>query len=166
MSPERSWRKMRETVTDDLGSKLSDFLRQSEPSLEEEAAASPEYELRTGEKYVFSFLPPGQGQPFRVTFEVPYAAIDQEAQHPRRDPYEEAFRREMSAFERMLPGLLRTHEGLYVAVLDENIIDDDTDELALAARLEQSHRNEFVLVRKVSSQKVQDYMESPEVELR
>jgi hypothetical protein len=39
--------------------------------------------------------------------------------------------REYAAFKRLLPELLKTHRGKYVAAHEEGMVDCDTDEIAL-----------------------------------
>jgi hypothetical protein len=43
--------------------------------------------------------------------------------------------REYRAFRRLLPELLKTHKGRYVAVHDENVVDSDSDDIALIQRV-------------------------------
>jgi len=43
--------------------------------------------------------------------------------------------REYHAFLRMLPDLLTTHRGRFVAVHNEQIVDDDMDDIALVQRV-------------------------------
>jgi hypothetical protein len=43
--------------------------------------------------------------------------------------------REYGAFRRLLPQLLQTQSGKYVAVHEERVIDTDADEMALIARV-------------------------------
>jgi hypothetical protein len=45
------------------------------------------------------------------------------------------FDRERAAFWRLLPELLKTHQGQYVAIHEEQVIDSDADDLALLARV-------------------------------
>lgn len=40
--------------------------------------------------------------------------------------------REFAAFERLLPGLLRTHRGRFVAIHDGDVVDSGGDKLILA----------------------------------
>ncbi|MBM3982806.1 MAG: hypothetical protein FJ304_21555 [Planctomycetes bacterium] len=47
------------------------------------------------------------------------------------------FERERRAFFRLLPELLGTHRGQYVAVHDERVIDTGPDQIALALRVRQ-----------------------------
>src|SRR5262245_4107865 len=42
--------------------------------------------------------------------------------------------REHRAFLRLLPDLLKTHRGLYVAIHDEQVIDSDADKIVLIER--------------------------------
>jgi len=48
---------------------------------------------------------------------------------------DDAFERERAAFERLKPELLKTHRGKFVAVVDEQIVDEDTDRIKLALRV-------------------------------
>jgi len=50
---------------------------------------------------------------------------------PRRSKWE----REHRAFRCLLPQLLQTHRGKYVAVHDEQVIDSDSDAMALILRV-------------------------------
>ena len=43
--------------------------------------------------------------------------------------------REQQAFERLLPELLRTHRGLYVAICEEKVVDAGPIELEVAIRV-------------------------------
>jgi len=81
--------------------------------------------------------------------------------------YHEEFQRETSAFDALLPGLLESSlAGAFVAVSGGQVIDKDEDEFALAARVERTHRDRFVLIRQVSQRTTQDFLESPEVDMR
>jgi hypothetical protein len=83
------------------------------------------------------------------------------SQDPRLRDYE----KEDMAFQRLLPQLLRDRPGKFVAIRNGEIIDEDMDEIGLARRLQREHRNEFVLVRQVTSKTgSEDYLESPEGE--
>ena len=46
------------------------------------------------------------------------------------------FERERRAFFRLLPGLLATHPGQYVAIHDEQVVDSGSDQLAVALRVQ------------------------------
>lgn len=44
--------------------------------------------------------------------------------------------REYQAFLRLLPQLLETHRGKYVAIHNEQVVDSDTDDVALILRVQ------------------------------
>jgi hypothetical protein len=44
--------------------------------------------------------------------------------------------REYRAFLRLLPSLLATHRGKYIAIHNEQIVDSDTDDVALILRVQ------------------------------
>lgn len=71
------------------------------------------------------------------------------AEEPIEELHRAAFERERQAFERMESDLLAGHHGLFVAVRDGRIVDEDPDEVALARRLQRDYPNSFVLVRQV-----------------
>jgi hypothetical protein len=50
---------------------------------------------------------------------------------PRRTKWD----RECQAFRQLLPQLLATHRGLYVAVHEEQVVDSGDDKIALALRV-------------------------------
>lgn len=50
-------------------------------------------------------------------------------------PPRSKWEREYRAFRRLLPQLLATHRGRYVAVHDGQVLDADTDEMALILRV-------------------------------
>jgi Family of unknown function (DUF5678) len=79
--------------------------------------------------------------------------------------YQSAYVRECKAFVKMLPELLQKAKGQYVAIRGEKVIDRDTDEIALAKRMESKYRAEFVLIEKVTEEQTVGYLESPEEEL-
>ena len=43
--------------------------------------------------------------------------------------------REYRAFQKLLPSLLQTHRGQFVAIHDEQVVDSGDDEIALAQRV-------------------------------
>lgn len=45
------------------------------------------------------------------------------------------FERERRAFYRLLPALLNTHRGQYVAIHDEQVVDSDSDQVEVALRV-------------------------------
>lgn len=79
------------------------------------------------------------------------------------DCYRE-FQRDSQAFEALLPTLLTTRPTRFVAIYKGELIDEDEDEFALARRMEDLHRSEFVLIRRVCEDgEPEDLMQSPEV---
>jgi hypothetical protein len=50
-------------------------------------------------------------------------------------PIEDKWRREQRAFQRLLPDLLHTHAGKYVAIHDEQVVDTDGDLVTLGRRV-------------------------------
>ncbi len=58
--------------------------------------------------------------------------------------------REMAAYERMKSDLLKTHKGQYVAILDGQLIDADSDEVALAKRVYAKHGYRTLLMRGIT----------------
>lgn len=94
------------------------------------------------------------------------ASESPESDMPVLGDHQEEFQREMSAFDSLLPDLLRSHPGVFVAVFEGQVIDKDEDEFVLAERVERTHRDRFVLIRRVSQEMTQDFLESPEVDMR
>jgi len=116
-------------------------------------------------RYIFFVKPEGYDNLIDVTLDFPNPSIDQERDLQSRQPFQSDFDREQRAFIKILPDLLKTLSGQYVAVLGGAVIDQDSDEIRLAERVESNHRSEFVLIRKVSQDQTDDYLESPEEEL-
>jgi len=140
----------------------------SQPAIQEQTA-SILYELPAYSKYVVSIPVPGYDEPFFVALGVPpkrgNKSIDKEQALLPVDRSAREFEQENRAFEQLLPELLGTKSGQFVAVFDGRVIDCDGDEFSLAARVERSHRGAFVLIRKVVPVQVAgDYLESPEWE--
>lgn len=48
------------------------------------------------------------------------------------------FERELRAFKRLLPGLLATHAGRYVAIHDDRVVDEGEDDVELVGRVHKS----------------------------
>ena len=59
----------------------------------------------------------------------------QEREAKTRAGSDEAFERERAAFERLKPELLKTHRGKFVAVVNEQVVDADTDRVKLVLRV-------------------------------
>ena len=51
------------------------------------------------------------------------------------DPIQEKFQRERRAFLRLLPELLKTHRGQYVAIHEEQVVDSGDDQFTIARRV-------------------------------
>ena|SRR3989344_2647856 len=67
------------------------------------------------------------------------------------DVHLEAHRREIAAFEKMLPRLMVAYgDGHYVAILKGEVIDNDSDKKALMDRTYFDYPKDYVLVRKVT----------------
>jgi hypothetical protein len=49
-------------------------------------------------------------------------------------PPEDKFRREQQAFSKLLPELLRTHRGQYVAIHEGQVVDSGEDQIDVAER--------------------------------
>jgi hypothetical protein len=54
--------------------------------------------------------------------------------HPTTLP-QSKWEREYQAFRRLLPQMISTHRGQYVAIHNEQVVDSDQDKLALALRV-------------------------------
>jgi len=76
-----------------------------------------------------------------------------------------SFQREWIAFQQLLPLLLKTHLGKYVAFAEGNLVDEDKDEIKLAKRIEQRYRDRFVLIRQVCQEDTEDQLPSPEADI-
>lgn len=66
------------------------------------------------------------------------------------------------AFQRLLPELLRTHQNLFVAIHDGQVVDSDADNLALAQRVMARFGKEQVYIQKVCQQPRIFELPSPE----
>ncbi|CAN5154371.1 hypothetical protein BH10PLA2_BH10PLA2_02240 [soil metagenome] len=60
--------------------------------------------------------------------------------------------REYQAFQRLLPKLLETDRGLFVAIHNEQVVDKDLDEMALITRTQTKVGNVDIHVGKVGEQ--------------
>ena len=58
---------------------------------------------------------------------------------PPLQPARTKWEREYQAFLRLLPELLKTHRGQYVAVHEGEVVDSGPDKIALALRAYQTH---------------------------
>ena len=145
--------------SDDAGEMLPNLFAQAK---RESIQGKSDYE-----DYVFSVMPSGYKGPCKLTvsFPAPIRSIDPDVSPSMPDSGIADFEQESAAFQELLPHILQSHKERFIAIRDGKIIDDDIDEIALAQRLEKTHRNEFVLVRKVTPEvEREDYLESPETE--
>jgi len=62
----------------------------------------------------------------------------------------------LEAFRQLLPQLLESHAGQFVALADGKVVDSDPDDWALVERLARQHAHHPVLLRKVDSQALDD----------
>jgi hypothetical protein len=62
-----------------------------------------------------------------------------------------AVARERAAYLRLYPELQHTHAGQYIAIYNEQLIDADSDEAALFARIDDAYPDEFVWMTRVES---------------
>jgi hypothetical protein len=76
-----------------------------------------------------------------------------------------AFEPEQAAFREMLPKLMQSCKGWFVAFRKGELIDKDEDEFALARRLDRQFKSEFVLVTRVSEEAEPVILDSPEGEI-
>ena len=76
------------------------------------------------------------------------------------DPKCEAMNREVAAYKALYPELVRSHMGQYVAISNGQLVDSDTDPVALLERVRQKFSNQVVLRRKVESS------DTPEIHVR
>jgi len=139
-------------------------MRASLESVRKGRTEPEEYGRSLKEIYVFSFRPEGYEDTFRVSFEVPRRDIDTESEPINLHPFEAAFTREQTAFFEVLPQLLRRAPGKFAAFRNGRLVDEDADEFALAARIEQAYRGEFVLIRRIAAACPEDCLDSPESE--
>jgi hypothetical protein len=61
-----------------------------------------------------------------------------------------AMEQEQAAFRQMLPELLRQYKDQYVAICRGEVIDHDSNQVALVVRLDQTHPDDVVLVKLVT----------------
>jgi hypothetical protein len=86
--------------------------------------------------------------------------IEKQSDAVEQDPSYADFLREEAAFERLLPALLNTIPGRYVAVLDGKVIDQDKNQFTLAERISGKYPERFVLIERVSREP-EDYYATP-----
>ncbi len=91
--------------------------------------------------------------------------IEKQSESVEQDRCYADFLREEAAFARLLPDLLKSAPGSYVAVLDGKVIDQDASEIALAERVIGEHSERFVLSQRVSRESFDECFDSPEAGL-
>ena len=72
---------------------------------------------------------------------------------PQQKEWDEVYAYEEKAFAQVLPELLQSHKGQYVAVKNQQLIDSDTDLGELHSRVRKIYPDEFVLMTQV----IEDY---------
>lgn len=78
--------------------------------------------------------------------------------HPQRAQMEA----ELAAFERQKQELIARYAGRYVAVHAGKVIDDDSDKIELATRIDEQFPNDVVLIKQVKAEPDQELvMRSP-----
>lgn len=65
----------------------------------------------------------------RQSMALPAPNIDSPGPPPQK------WQREYQAFQRLLPPLLQTHRGQFVAIHEEQVVDSDADDIALVLRV-------------------------------
>src|SRR5438105_13297028 len=73
---------------------------------------------------------------------------------PKLEPLEppSKWEREYAAFKRLLPELLKTHRGKYVAIHEERMVDSDTEQIPLILRVRDRIGNVAIHVDLVTDQ--------------
>ena len=71
---------------------------------------------------------------------------------PEAAPPRTKWEREYEAFKRLLPQLLPSYRGQYVAIHDERVVDSDPDEIALIQRVHSRYGYVPIHVDKVNDQ--------------
>ena len=66
------------------------------------------------------------------------------------DPYYVAFQKESAGYSRLLPGLLESSRGLFVAIHNGEVVDKASERAALVDRIRAEYPREFVLIRQVT----------------
>jgi len=97
-------------------------------AIEEEALSREPFILERDGEPVAVVIPMAEYQDFRAWRE----ARDREEQR-RKDL--EAFERELEAFERLKPELLRTHRGQCVAILNGQVVESGSDKIEVLDRV-------------------------------
>lgn len=64
--------------------------------------------------------------------------------------FERAFERERDAFRRLPPASLAHYKGQFVALRDGQIVDQDRNEMELAARVSRMPQDKFILIKHIA----------------
>ncbi len=81
---------------------------------------------------------------------------------PQAAEMPDPMQREIAAFRQLHAALLKRYRGEYVAIYQGQLIDHDSDQLALLDRIEKAYPNDFVLIRPVQEQPEREfYFRSP-----
>lgn len=73
-----------------------------------------------------------------------------EVEHVEDTKREAAMLREEAAFRRLHPSLYNEYAGKYVAIYNEQLIDSDSDQVALYRRVRKQHPGEFIWIAPVN----------------
>lgn len=73
------------------------------------------------------------------------------------DEWQQAMAREEIAYRELHPTLYPEYEGQHVAILEGQLIDHDTDSVALYQRIRQKYPDRFVLMTPVRTEAVESY---------
>lgn len=73
------------------------------------------------------------------------------------DEWQQAMVREESAYRELHPTLYPAYEGQHVAIREGQLVDYDTDSVALYQRMRQKYPDKFVLMTPVQAEAVESY---------
>jgi PHD/YefM family antitoxin component YafN of YafNO toxin-antitoxin module len=136
----------------------------------EEVAEGPVIIRREGKPYAVA-IPLDDYHRFQEWREKAEREVQTQAQDKAlRQPFDraqdkaqdEAWEKERAAFHRLKPQLLQTHKGLYVAIHGGQVVDADTDNLALAQRAMSKLRGKPFYLQLVSEEPRTFEVPSPE----
>jgi len=65
--------------------------------------------------------------------------------------------REEKAFQQLHPYLLKNYPGEYVAIINGEVIDHDTDQVALYQRVSKRFPERFILLAKITPRPIEEY---------
>jgi hypothetical protein len=138
----------------------------SSPFPKDPNETSPYIQQIGAHTYAVSWKPEVYDKPIQLSVTLPPPRIDMESlPTSREESSTDEFVQDVTAFEQLLPGMLQTMPGHFVAIRHGKIVDSDEDEFALAERVERAFRGHFVLIRPVCQNIYDDRLESPEAEI-